>query len=439
MKKNYILKINGHAVLNFLDLQEHFSPWAVWEQRESYAEFAKVHSLPLAVWLEKENGVQEALRYWSKEFWLDVLEREMQGGTFPESADAASCLRMLAEQSFQGELLKEDARKRMELEFQNQRVEEKLRHIVKSAELENDPENQKTAIVLLSICQLAEMDADKQDFHRWTEPETPAKDGETVGQLVESPKEPANPFPQADKVTLKARRQVYGYQYHEEENLTEGEKIWTVRVEAVAGEQQETSVTIVLQRADGSVARRVRLEVGEYRDCTVSGGRIIGFLPTVSISETMCMMRRDYRSSDIRILPRNGSEWMLDVDAETARKITCFSVGDSRKEGFLYIRNGKLAKIFYKPAENYMIRNKLEMVDGRLVEVLLTGGGYRLLTERGEVVASDPDWDGRTGIVTLYPREEAAESETNVREVVYGENGTFAIRCDDGTVDWKFD
>lgn len=438
MRKIHILKINGHAVLNFLDLQEHFSPWSLWEQRESYASFARIHSCPLKVWLVKENGAREVLRYWNKAFWLKVLEKDLRGEAFPEQPAAAACLNALAEQAFSEDIGKEDALQRMALEYRSQRLEEKLAHIVSSAGLGERAEDTKMAIVLLAICQLAEMDADKQDFQRWSQPEPAAPAEPREEKQPEAPAaEAAMAFPQADRVTLKARSQSYDYQYHEAQRLT-GKKIKTVRVEAVAGDRRETTVTIVLRRQDGSAARTVRLEVGEYRDCTVCAGQVIGFLPTMSISRTLCIARKDYRSSDIRILPQNGSEWLLDMDAQTARKITCFSAGDNQKEGFLYIRNGKLTKIYYKLAEDYTTRQKLDMIDDRLVEVLLTEGGYRLLTEYGEVVSSDPDWDGRQNVATLYPREET-DSDADVRESVRGETkNSFALRRADGCVEWNY-
>lgn len=439
MRKIHILKINGHSVLNFYDLQEHFSPWPIWEQRESYASFVKVHSLPLKLWMDKENGIREVLRYWEKGFWLRVLEKQLREECFPEMSGAVECLQQLGKQDFGADLSQEEASKRMELEFQQQRLAEKLNYIVKSAKLTDSAEDRKTAIVLLAICQLAEMDADKQDFQRWTEPE-PEVPVQHVKEI--SRKKPlavaGQPFPLADRVTLKARSQPYDYQYHEA-NVLMGKKIKTVRVEAVDGDRADSLVTIILRNANGSAAVTVRLKPGQYRDCTVSEGQVIGFLPTMSISKTLCIARKDYSSPDIRILPRNGSEWLLDVDVQTARKITCFSAGDNAKEGFLYIRNGKLTKIYYKQAEDYTTRQKLDMVDDRLVEVLLADGTYRLLTEYGEVISGDPAWDGKTGVPTLYPRESAEGTDTDVLEAVAGPSQkTYALRHKNGRVDWNY-
>lgn len=457
MQKLHILKINGHAVLNFLDLQEHFSPWAIWEQQEAYASFVRVHSLPLTVWQVRENGVLQPLQYAGKEFWMDLLEKNLCGAAFPAGRDASECLDALLRGKYKDELLKENASGLLEQERLAQRIDEKLRYIMSGARLKETPEDIKTAILLLAICQLAEMDAEKQDFQRWTETlqsdttktasgekEEKSQDHSVSGTAsrteTAAAEQDINDFPQADRVALKARTQPYCYWYHTEDRLT-GKKIRTVRIEAISGEQGDGRVTLLFYRPDGSQAQKVELLAGEYRDCTVSGGRLIGFLPTMSISETLCMARSNYHSSEIRIIPRNASEWILNADAETARKITSFSAGDNTRDGFLYIRNGRLIKAYYKPAENYTIRQKLDLIDDRLVEVRLIPEGYILLTEYGEVISSDPEWNGRTGVITLYPRNKAAwpasleADPENMREFARDESGgNFAVRTADDRV-----
>lgn len=456
MQKFHILKINGHAVLNFLDLQEHFSPWAIWEQQEAYVSFVRVHSLPLTVWQVRENGVCQPLQYIGKAFWLDLLERNLCGTTFPDGKDISECLDALIHEKYKEDLQKEDAAGHLEQERLAQRIDEKLRYIVSGAKLGETLEDAQTAILLLAICQLAEMDAEKQDFQRWTEPARidtaePAsgkeskkfQDGPTLEaahETVAAMGQDINDFPQADRVSLKTRTQPYCYWYHTQDKLA-GKKIKTVRVEAIAGERNGGQVTLLLCRPDGSQAQKVELQAGEYRDCTVSDGKLIAFLPTMSISSTLCMMRRNYRSSEIRIIPRNASERLLNADAETARKITSFSAGDNIKDGFLYIRNGRLIKAYYKPAENYTIRQNLDLIDDRLVEVRLIPDGYILLTEYGEVISNDAKWNGRTGVITLYPRDKAAWpagleiDPEEVQELVQDESGkNFAVRTADDKV-----
>lgn len=446
MQKYLILKINGHTVLNFLDLQEHFSPWAVWEQREAFAAFAKVHSKPLASWLIQKSGVHEELRYLDKAFWLKLLERDLRGEAFPEGENASEVLTALIHDSFAQDLWDEKVQERLRQERALEQLDEKLNSILSGAGLESSPQDSWTAILLLAICQLAEMDARKQDFQRWTAPpqqERLAGQGQTEMEQSRGQHE-VNQFPQADKVSLKARSRPYRYLYHTEETLS-GQRIRTVRVEAVAGDCGARKAAIILCGPDGSRVLRIELAVGEYRDCTVCDGKVIGFLPTLSVHETQCLARKDYHSSEIRIIPRNGIEWQLSVDAETARKTTCFSAGDINKEGFLYIRDGKLMKAYYKPCENYTTRQKLDMIDDRLVEVRLVSGDYLLLTELGEVISSSPQWNGRTGVVTLYPRQEDAQQlaeqaleASDLRE--YARAGScFAARTGDDRIllNWK--
>lgn len=422
-----MLRINNHIVLNFVDLQEWFSPWEVYEQRESYVGFAQVHCCPLTTWVKGENGTADAARYLDKIFWLELLRQH--SGTRDSEAfpDAMTVIRRQLEQLLGSELQKEEANHRILLETNAMCIEEKLAYIHTSAQLTE--EETVIAAEHLALCELAEIDARKQDFSRWA-PSRKSRNQDTCHGSSETETLPekradAQPepgdiadFPAVDKLVLKTRREAYRYWYHESDTLESG-TIKTVRVEASVRSGQE--LRIELYRADGSIARTVDMIAGEYRDLNIAGNKVICVLPTLSISDTLCVARKDYASTEITIIPKNAPEWSLNVDPSTARKISSFAAGDNTKDGFLYLRSGKLMKGFYKPNENYSIRQQLEMVEDRLVEVRITDGYYELLTECGEIISNNPKRTGLKSRVSLYSRD--TSQSPAFRETVCSDSG----------------
>lgn len=420
-----ILKINNHIVLNYVDLQEWFSPWEVYEQRESFAAFAQVHCCPLTTWVKGENGTVDAARYLDKAFWLELLRRIPGTWASERLSEPMAIIRRQLEQLLEGELQKEEANHRILLEIGAMCIEEKLAYIHASARL--TAEDAAIAAEHLAICELAEIDARKQDFRRWI-PESDSLEedrdsSEDSGRMKIPAGKPAEAgeiaeFPEVDKLVLKTRREAYRYWYHESDTLESG-TIKTVRVEASSRGGRE--VQIELCRADGSVARTVDMVAGEYRDFNVAGNKVICVLPTLSVSDTLCVARKDYASTEITIIPQNAPEWSLNMDTSTARKISCFAAGDNTKDGFLYLRNGRLMKGFYKPNENYGIRQQLEMVEDRLVEVRIADGYYELLTQYGEIISNNPDRAGKKSFVSLYPRDTGWSPE--FREAAFSDSG----------------
>lgn len=410
MEKIHILKINDHIILNIVDLQEHFSVWEVYEQREAFVVFAQVHCCPLTVWIKAENGSMDAARYLDKHFWLELLRRkpdmECGAGHMPVDLIRENLNKILG-----GEIQKEEAAKRVQLELQSLHLEEKLEHISDSGNLDAA----ETVVELLALCELAEIDARKQDFQRWL-PTAAVKQDQPLnqGESEQVCSTEILDFPETDRVILLTRREPYRFRYHETDKLESG-KIRTVRLEASSREGK--TLRVELYREDGTIAQMLEMKAGEYRDCNVANHRLICVLPTLSISDTLCVARKDYTSTEITIIPRDATPWILNVDASTAKKITCFAAGDNTKEGFLYLRSGRLMKGFYKPNENYGIRQQLEMVEDRLVEVRLAEGCYELLTERGEIISNNPEKNGRTGVVSLYQR--GSSQRRGFREVAY--------------------
>lgn len=419
-----ILKINNHIVLNFVDLQEWFSPWEVYEQRESFAGFAQVHCCPLTTWVRGENGAVDAARYLDKSFWLELLTQLSGTVTSEAFPEPIAIIRKQLELLLEGELQKEEANQRILLEMGAMCIEEKLSYIHTSAQLAAED----AAIVAehLALCELAEIDARKQDFRRWI-PESMAESNHTApAKKNVIPNKSAGTqaetgdiaqFPEVDKLVLKTRREAYRYWYHEADTLESG-TIKTVRVEASAKNGRQ--LQIELCRADGSVAQTVDMIAGEYRDFNVAANKVIRVLPTLSISDTLCVARKDYASTEITIIPKNAPQWSLNVDSATARKISSFAAGDNTRDGFLYLRNGRLMKGFYKPNENYGVRQQLEMVEDPLVEVRITDGYYELLTQYGEIISNNPKRTGKKSCVSLYSRNVNQHSE--FREMAFSDS-----------------
>lgn len=424
MEKIHILKINDHIVLNIVDLQEHFYPWEIYDQREAFEVFAQVHCCPLTIWIKGENGAMDAARYLDKHFWLELL-RQKSDMEHREDHTPMDLIQGYLDKMLGGEIQKEEAAKRVRQEISALSLADKLEHICSSADLTVG--EAETAVSLLALCELAEIDARKQDFHRWLPPVEAAQEQhddveQRLGQEQDLPVQvtagEVSDFPEVDKVVLRTRREPYRFRYHEADTLESG-TIKTVRLEASSRDGQELRVELC--REDGSVVQTLEMKAGEYRDCNVANHRMICVLPTLSISDTLCVARKNYASTEITIIPRDATEWTLNMDAATEKKISGFAAGDNVKEGFLYLRSGRLMKGFYKPNENYGIRQQLEMVEDKLVEVRLAEGCYELLTEHGEIISSNPQRNGRTGVVSLYPRTTSQHKE--FREIVYSNSG----------------
>ena len=64
------------------------------------------------------------------------------------------------------------------------------------------------------------------------------------------------------------------------------------------------------------------------------------------------------------------------------------------------VQEGKVNSQFYKPAEDYFTRLKLEMIPLSVVETEIKNGNYYFLLEDGSVVSSE-DGQKTTGITSL--------------------------------------
>ncbi len=423
MDKVYFLKSNGHIILNFVDLQEHFSPWEFLTQKRSFEKFAKIHCLPLTTWVKDKNGGKTKAKYFNKKFWMEVLNKDWDSDALDDEKSAYDYIYDLSN-LLHTDILEQEATDAKQKELELLCIQEKINFICNESGLTQSKDDKITVALLLALCELAEFDAREQNFQRWVQ-NSVTENNENYGEdcdeepndIIENTPAPES-FPNGSKLTLNTSAVPYRFFYHES-GILQSDVIKTVRIEAVDG--NGAKVIIELCRESGEVYDTVEMITGEYRDCNVSAGKIIRFLPTLSISDTLCIARKDYCSSDITIMPRDAMEWTLSIDSSIAKKITSFAAGDNETEGFLCIRDGKLMRGFYKPNDNYKTRQRFDMIKDRLVEVRLFNGYYELLTEGGKVISDNSERNGLRNVVTLYPRNR--QDLSGVREVAYSVSG----------------
>lgn len=424
-----MLKLNDSVILNALDLKNGFYPWTAYENLESFVAFAKVHCVPLCLLINGENGIYKAI-YMKKEFWMEVLEKGLHPEQWPESTAQTmdgifmdlvlKALPDIAAQKTPG----------LNRELADAKSIEKLGFILEQGGMEHTLENIHTAILLMAMCEVAEADVFTQDFHRWE-----SKPGQKPNEIKDGNLQPdIHLFPEADVLPLKTSSLPYQFWYHSDERLRDGLQIKTVRVEAVSGGNQFEKACIELY--DSYTKEKVQticLRSGEYRDCNISGGQVIKFLPTLSLSQNMCLVRETYDEAQLTVVPKDAEKWTLGLDQESGDRVTAFAAGEESSQGFLLICSGKLIISFYKPCEVFSIKMALRMIVDCLVEVSIGRKGYRLLTEDGMVLSDDAEWKGRENVLTLSENGRGSiqeiSGETDIREVVRDERKTaLAIR-----------
>lgn len=424
------LQINGAPILNFLDLQSQFSPLALYRELEAFERFAAIHCVPLSLQLTgRENGTRYNAEYLTKAFWQGLL-RCVEWPA--ESMSAEDCLTVLLDRSLSrlaegDEAALTDAREKLAEEAADAGLAEKLRFIERVAGAERD--HRKT-VLLLAVCELSEIDPRKTSANDWSVP------GEVSGHASAVPAagteknalaSGAGPvfFPYDHTAYLTAGSQAYQYWYYDGEVLEPGAKIQTVRLEAKESGNQYAVVRIELySESTGQCVQSAVLHSGEFRYCSVAQGRVIRFLPAISISDSLCLARSDYRKSDIRVIPKNGEDWILN-----AEHVSGFSAGGGNK-GFILVQDGRINSKFYKDAEDHMVRLQLEMLMLPVIEARVCQEGYEILLGDGTTVSNLPG-GGRTGVLTLNTLGRVPLPEvrglSGVQEAALSETGRSAV------------
>lgn len=456
-----IFLINGTGILTLRDLQREFSPWDIYYNLANFVSFAKVHSKPLPVKVcKKEDGysVWNDASFFGKSFWFDVLNihdwknasdsiRLM--GLFAEEAVfvkvgikdkfALTCGDVGIDKEKKKDQCANYAKEKSEMatEYKGLKIEEKIKHIVKTAKLGNSAADVRTAIILLAICELSEINALDFSFSRATATEAHSKanvnsdktktghsaavmessqsDNKTESQIMD--------FPSTADISLLARDIPYKYWYHSSDILEAGETIKTVCVHAKASNNRYASVIIeVYDEVSKMCVHTLVLAANEYRYCNVAAGKIIKFLPTISISPDAYLCRTDLTKSDITVCGEKTSAWTL-----SENNISSFSVSN-KEDGFVLVQNGKLNTVFYKNANDYVTKTMMSLIVDPVVEIQLTEDGYKALTFKGETVSNISSYTPEQNIVSLdkfsrlpVPKSELCKSE-EMEEVSLGNN-----------------
>ena len=423
---NRVFRLNNKPILNFVDLQREFSPIEVYRQLPAFQSFAKVHCVPLPLLVSHtEDGEtrKAAACFLDKAFWLGIL----QNAAWPEAQSAAECFAYFKNETYRAALgLKSPADKEenavqagstkagIEAETADEQIEEKLAFICKSTGLGETSEDARKAVTLLAVCEIAEMNALSCSFENLqAEPETGASDPDQPDEITA--------FPYENNAPLSVGVKPYRFWYYDDDTLTAGSRITTVRVEAKGGSNKYDIVTIELySQKDKSCVQTITLREGEYRYCNVADGKIIKFLPSISLSDSLCLIRRDYSRPEISVLAYGSDSWVFHMES-----VSCFAAGE-RDAGFLFLQNGKVSTGFYKAAENYMVRLRFETIPEPLAEVVITQDGYKLLTASGTVI-SDTACNGETGVVSLdrYSRAPlpVVQNAADVQEAALSDSG----------------
>ncbi len=439
-----MLKFNDSIILNWLDLKKEFSPWTAYENLEAFEQFAKVHCKPLAHKLS--DGTKEyRATYLIKKFWMELLTKEIQLENSPAELSSLSAYFMeIVKKAWPNHDDPKGQEGRLKKEIADAEVINKLQFILKESGLPHTLQSFQVALKLLAMCELAEENVYSQNFQRWESAENEVavtsteeqskfqgKQSECVAnqQKSEAIKKDIRLFPESSVVSLKTRATPYCFWYYSKKELERGQKIKTVRVEAVYGGNQFEKVCLELYDFSTSeLIQTIYLSNGEYRDCNVAGGQIIKFLPTLAVSENVCLMREDCSLSQIKVIPKGAEMWQLGLEEEASHKVTSFAVGDESDQGILLIYGGKLMISFYKPCKEFAVKVALRMITEVLVEVYIGRKGYRLLTENGTVISNEPEWNGKSHMLTLSENGRGLlpriEGEKEVQEVVVDETHT---------------
>lgn len=438
MKK--ILKLNNVPILNFVDLQKEFSPMEIYRKSAVFYDFASVHCLPLQTHLtHKGDGNAYVASYFTKSFWLAILE----GSAWDENVcDAEACLSYFVSHILKDTMQPKEAEKKGEpglykgeeeiageegdeaelhkikeeiaKEAKDLEIVQKLKYLQYVCETIGVWESFHQAPVFLAIFELSEKNVLKVEMNVWRNDFfVQNKGNETEDSFVQK-------FPYETEAVLATGNTVYKYEYFDDEQLSPGAVISTVRVEAKGGNNQYTDVIIELHSEKmNRCVERIVLHRGECRYCNVSQGKIIRFLPSAFVSGNMCIRRTDLSNDNIKITCKGEEEWEMNLS-----HVSVLSAG-SVEQGFLFVQDGKVNSLFYKPAENYRVKLRLDMIRKPVAEVKIGADGYEILLNDGTVVHEKAE-NEKSGIVSLEREKRhrvvSVKGHPEYREIVLSED-----------------
>jgi len=440
-----IFSINGTGILTLKDLQREFSPWDIYSTLADFVSFVSIHSQPLPIKLsyKDDNGLTwEDATYFNKDFWIALLNVR----DWSQEPSALKLMNMFIEEialvnsgakdSFDKDKnIGIDTEKKKDkcidynkektaiiAEYKALDIEKKLQHIVKTARLNDSPQNSRISIVLLAICELSEVNALDYSFSKIESQETLSNDNpygtkDTKASAISASKQATeedshiSEFPSINDISLLTRDIPYKYWYHSSNKLEPGEIIKTVCVRAKAGSNKYASVIIQLyDDVSNKCVHTLTLASNEYRYCNVAGGKIIKFLPTISMSPDTYLCRSDLTKSAISVCVEGATEWTLDEN-----NIASFGVANNN-DGFVLVQNSKLNTVFYKKANDYITKMMMSLIVDPVVEIQLTENGYKVLTSKGETFSNIPSYTPEQKIISLDDYSRYPIPKTNLSQ-----------------------
>ena len=458
-----MLKLSGRFILNLRDLQKKCDPLEILNQKDDFAAFAEVHCVPLPIIFQINEKKYEQAEWLTKEFWNYLLKdesifEEIKAGNkaaaeLYEEIITTLCISYY-ERKERIQRLKETAqineidRKKpwnyyvdICIEKEKQARQEQKEEFTKEDELElrqyldffvskENIEKIKREISLAAIQQQIEVFLKKdacQSMDMKTIIEATAvimlleiKAQDAIFKKKAQIEQQSGPqymmMAKEDRVVqLTTSSRPYLYYLFEEDRLPEKVKIETVRIEAGIGRNQFEKVIIQLySEREQKVLFEVSMNKGEYRHCNIIQGKIIKFLPTMSIGGNSWAYRRYYSSGDIRMGGKNQEN---EIILEYGKEVSCFSVGDS---GALFIKDGKLIAQRYIPyQQNRYITDEIDALDyENFVEAVVMEQGYVFLSENGVTYSNVEGQNGKSGVISLSGTDgrKSLKGISNVRE-----------------------
>lgn len=419
-----IYKIDGKPVLNSFELikSDVFKPLVILDNLSDFLTFAEVHcaSLP-KVYLNKNKTRQQAEylkktnQYDVNGFWFSLLKNK----SLPAAQSSRECFDKFCKEFFGfSRLSKENSRKKDILteEIDCLEIDEKLSYICKSASKEGQKDFAPTAVRFLAICEIADADARNYSFKI---------SSKRTDSLVNISYLPDN----TSVLKLTARPEPYKYYYHDDDGLAQGEKISTIKLKAVKGKNIFDKLKVSLySEKTGELLHTYSIEIGGYRHLNSAGGKIIKFLPTVSVGNDICVYREAYTDPVYYIKDGNGTSVIKLTNASNASSVSAAQDG----RGVLFIINGQPYSQSLSFKNNPYLTNSKDIVEGKLVKdgfVLLHSSGtfFSNLKEFHLKKTASIDKAGRLPMPAVENEKGAAS------EVVFSGNGKLtAVKLESG-------
>lgn len=375
-----MLRLNNVPIWNLIDLKNEFSPIELFRQRDEFLRFAKVHCMVLSTRLTDSSQESYEAYYLTKEFWFNVLSGKWNIATQDDNSALWCFLNYRAQEELGDSSDEEESKIKadIEKEVSDAQLDDKLRYIENCISSNQSEANSLLSASLLAICEIAEVDARECRFSSLHQEEAESDNQQTNIELISGDENNTN---KVIAVSLKASKKPYKFRAYDETNLTPGSVINTVCIEATPGVNKYDNVVMEFYNRHDILIATITIRPGEHRFATVTQGKLIGFLPAVSIENGCCVYRTGYNSQSTKIR----------IEDEQPRTISKFEptsfVSLGKNGGAILIRDGKIVTDYCKVGMDHRTRLVLEMLLAGLnvAEIAHFGESVKVLTAEGKV------------------------------------------------------